>query len=127
MSRFDSTALCLSRVQVADRGGLPAVAAAAAAGAAGPAVSPQDPGYTSSMEDLGEFWCRTGEGSMFVRGAIAWVHERLVYERLSFHVDTSPDHILLSVYKLKQRMISCQMASYAGTSPYSKSGHSSIS
>ncbi|WIA41410.1 hypothetical protein OEZ86_004993 [Tetradesmus obliquus] len=45
---------------VADRGGLPAAAATAAAGAAGPAVDPDSAGASAGLEDLGEFWYRTG-------------------------------------------------------------------
>lgn len=52
--------LCACWLQVADRGGLPAAAAAAAAGAAGPAVAPDEPGFSTGLEDLGEFWFRTG-------------------------------------------------------------------
>jgi hypothetical protein len=47
------------RLQVADRGGLPAIAAAAAAGAAGPV--PDGEPNNAMGEDLGEFWCRTGK------------------------------------------------------------------
>lgn len=57
-----STTVCLALglyLQVADRGGLPAVAAAAAASAAGPALPPEHPGFSQGLEDLGEFWCRT--------------------------------------------------------------------
>lgn len=54
---------CCCCLQVADRGGLPAAAATAAASAAGPALAPESPGYSSGLEDLGEFWYRTGEAS----------------------------------------------------------------
>jgi hypothetical protein len=54
--------------QVADRGGLPAVAAAAAAAAAGPVLPNAPLGDEAAAaaaadlgEDLGEFWFRTGE------------------------------------------------------------------
>jgi hypothetical protein len=49
---------------VADRGGLPAAAATAAASAAGPALAPESPGYSSGLEDLGEFWYRTGKAGV---------------------------------------------------------------
>lgn len=51
---------CSPVIQVADRGGLPAVAAAAAAGAAGPVPEGDAAGAQAMGEDLGEFWCRTG-------------------------------------------------------------------
>lgn len=50
-------------LQVADRGGLPAVAAAAAAGAAGPVPEGAAEGAQAMGEDLGEFWYRTGEAT----------------------------------------------------------------
>ncbi len=45
---------------MADRGGLPAAAAAAAAAAAGPALAPDSAAAQGGLEDLGEFWARTG-------------------------------------------------------------------
>jgi hypothetical protein len=54
--------LLLLLLQVADRGGLPAVAAAAAAGAAGPVPEGAAESSNTMGENLGEFWWRTGGG-----------------------------------------------------------------